>query len=187
MTQAPQTPVAHESRGHAFLRVLLDWVKTFIIALLIVFLLSTFVFQIIGVDGPSMLNTLHDRERMLVTKFEYLFHDPQRFDVVICNYPGRGNTRFVKRIVGVPGDVVAMKRGVLYVNGEPIEEDYIDTPAYYAMAETVVEEGHYFVLGDNRGISNDSHVPEVGQLTRKQILGKVRAVVWPLSDIRAVH
>ena len=131
-----------------------------------------------------MANTLGEGGGMLVAEYRYLLGDPDRFDVVICNYPDRGNTKFVKRVVGIPGDTVAVFGGLLYINGEPVYEDYIEYPPHYMLPETEVAEGHYFVLGDNRANSNDSHVDAVGQLERRQILGRVDAVVWPFSDAR---
>lgn len=174
-----------KQQGRGFWREALSWLIHIAVAVAAFFLITTFVFQVILVDGSSMRNTLQDRERVFVTKFEYLLHDPERFDVVICNYPDRGDTKFVKRIVGVPGDVVAMRDGILYVNGEQIEEPYIDLVGNYNMQDTVVEEGHFFVMGDNRPGSNDSR--NVGQLTRAQILGKVRFVIWPLTQMRTIR
>lgn len=159
----------------------------FLSALVFVLFVAVFVFQVIRVDGVSMRDTLVDGERMLVTKYQYLFADPERFDVVVCHYPGAGYTNYVKRVVGVPGDRVAMLEGVLYVNGEPVEERYVMRPPNYWMDEITVQEGHYFVLGDNRPQSRDSHVQEVGQLARAQIVGRVRAVIWPLGSIRAIR
>lgn len=168
-------------------RELLEWILVIVVAAGAALLIRTFVFEPVRVDGNSMQNTLQNNEYMIVTKYQYLFNDPERFDVVICRYPGRGNTNFVKRVVGIPGDTVAVRNGTLYVNGEAVDEPYIDYRPTYAMAETLVEEGHYFVLGDNRPNSNDSHAAGVGQLTRDQIVGKVRLVVWPLSSRRAVE
>lgn len=168
-------------------REILEWLLVIVVAVVAALLIRTFLFEPVRVDGNSMQNTLHDREYMIVTKYQYLFNDPQRFDVVICHYPGRGNTNFVKRIVGIPGDRVAVQNGLLYVNGEAVEEPYIDYRPNYSMEEIVVEEGHYFVLGDNRSNSNDSHAPGVGQLTRDQIRGKVRLVVWPISEFRTIQ
>lgn len=179
-------PAGEESRLRKFLQWLISWAKSFLMALVIVLVLTVLVFQIIGVDGTSMANTLADGERLFVAKYPYVLGDPERFDVVICNYPERGSTKFVKRIVGVPGDTVAVYEGLLYINGEPVHEEYIDYPPYYMLPETQVEQGHYFVLGDNRANSNDSHVASVGQLERRQILGRVDAVVWPFSDIRRI-
>lgn len=165
-------------------RELLSWVLSIAVAFAAAGVIHTFVFTPVRVDGTSMLGTLHDKEYMIVTKYDYLFHDPDRFDVVICHYPDRGNVSFVKRIVGIPGDTVSISGGVLYVNGEAVEEDYIDYPSY-TMAEITVEEGHYFVMGDNRANSNDSR--HVGQLERNQINGKVQLVIWPLSGIRTIQ
>lgn len=169
----------------SFGRELFSWIGSLATAIIAALLIITFVFQIILVDGPSMMNTLQDGERMFVTKINYRFHDPERFDVVVCHFPERGRENFVKRIVGVPGDTIAVRNGQLYVNGEMVQEDYIDYPPQYTMEEVTVAEGHYFVLGDNRAVSNDSHI--VGQLTRDQIVGEVQAVIWPLSAIRTIQ
>lgn len=168
-------------------REILEWILVIVVAVAAALLIRTFIFEPVRVEGNSMLNTLHNDEYMIVTKYQYLFNDPQRYDVVICHYPGRGNTNFVKRIVGIPGDTVAMHDGVLYVNGEAVDEPYIDYVANYEMDAVLVESGHYFVLGDNRSSSNDSHAPGVGQLTRDQIVGKVRLVAWPFNAWRTIH
>lgn len=168
-------------------REILEWILVIVVAVGAALLIRTFIFEPVRVEGNSMNNTLHDQEYMLVTKYQYLFGDPQRFDVVICHYPDRGNTNFVKRIVGIPGDTVAVREGVLYVNGEAVDEPYIDYKPNYTLQDTVIEDGHYFVLGDNRPNSNDSHAPGVGQLERRQIVGKVRLVVWPISEFRTIH
>lgn len=169
--------------GRTLLR--LGW--DLITALLAVFLIITFLFQIYGVDGPSMLGTLHDGERMFVTKLQYFFREPARFEAVICRFPDRGGENFVKRIVGVPGDTIAIEGGRLYVNGEAYEEPYASYPDTYAMAPVTVAQGHYFVMGDNRMVSHDSRYADVGPLTREQIIGKVQAVIWPLSAIRVIE
>ena len=162
-----------------------DWVATFAAVGLAAFLITTFLAEPIRVDGRSMRNTLQDGELMLATKLDYLLGDPGRFDVVICHYPDEGSTRFVKRIVGIPGDTVAISGGVLYINGEPVREDYIDFKPNYFLPEETVRQGHYFVLGDNRASSMDSHI--VGQLVRSQILGRVRCVLWPPGEVRGVR
>lgn len=172
-------------RKKSFWREVLGYAGSLLFAVVVAFLVITFVFQFIMVDGESMINTLQDGERMFVTKYQYYFAAPQRFDVVVCHFPNRGDQYFVKRIVGIPGDTLAVEGGRLYLNGEPVQEDYIDYPPNYRMLETTVPEDSYFVLGDNRANSNDSHV--IGPLERQQIVGKVRAIVWPLSSWRAVH
>lgn len=166
-------------------REILEWAVTIVAALAIAFVVRTFLFEPVRVDGNSMYGTLLDGEIMLVTKPEYLLGDPERFDVVICHYPGRGNTNFVKRVVGLPGDTVAVKGGYLYVNGEKYEEEYLINRPNYTIDEYVVPEGQYFVLGDNRSNSNDSHL--VGPIDREMIIGHVRHVLFPFGSWRAVE
>ena len=137
-----------EKKQKSLLRNIIEWVATILAALLIALVIRSFVFELVRVDGRSMDNTLADGEIMLVTKYDYsstwlclpwqddkakesaarltFGGDPERFDIVICRYPGRGDTNFVKRVVGLPGDVVEIREGYLYVNGEKYEEAYID-------------------------------------------------------------
>lgn len=183
-THVPETKGKKgSSLGHVLLRVLWDVLT----ALLAVFLIVTFVFQVYGVDGPSMVDTLHDRERMFVTKFQYFFHAPERFDVVVCHFPGRGQENFVKRVIGLPGDTIWIDEGRLYVNGDAYEEDYAEYPDTYRMAPVTLGENEYYVMGDNRMVSNDSRNPAVGPLEKGDIIGKVQAIIWPLSDVRLIH
>ncbi len=168
-------------------REILSWVLTLAVAVGAALLIRTFVFEPVRVDGRSMNNTLQDGEFMLVTKYNYLFSDPERFDVVICHYPERGWTNFVKRIVGVPGDTIAVKNSILYVNGEAIDEtSYIDNPSRPGQDfdEITLGENEYFVMGDNRSNSNDSRY--VGTLKRSMIKGQVRFVWFPFSQARLI-
>ncbi|NCB36851.1 MAG: signal peptidase I, partial [Clostridia bacterium] len=147
----------------------------------------------IRVDGQSMCDTLQDQEIMLVTKPEYLLGEPQRGDVVICKYPGR-TENFVKRLMGVPGDTLEIIDNVVYLNGTALDEPYL-TPDRnndgFSMAPITLTEGQYFVMGDNRDNSHDSRnyygstKPET--LTRSQIIGHVRCVVFPFGNIRGIE
>ena len=127
---------------------ILSWVWTLLIAVALALVIRSSVFELVRVDGASMNDTLVDTEVMFVTKFDYsstwltpfwasdeakesasrltLFGNPQRFDVVVCRYPGRGGTNFVKRVVGLPGDTVEIIDGYLYVNGQKYDEPYIN-------------------------------------------------------------
>ncbi len=166
-------------------REIIEWIVTIAVAVAVALVIRTFIFEPVRVDGHSMDETLADGEVMFVTKFDYLTPDaPERFDIVICHYPGRDNTNFVKRIVGLPGDKVAVEGGYLYVNGEKYEEEYLVHRPNYRMMEYTVPEGQYFVLGDNRSNSNDSHV--IGPITRDMIIGHVRAVFFPFNKARGV-
>ncbi len=166
-------------------REILEWVLTLAAAVVIALVVRTYIFEPVKVDGRSMDATLLDGEVMFVTKFDYLQEGPERFDVVICHYPDRGNTNFVKRVVGLPGDIVAVQNGLLIVNGVVYEEEYIMHRPNYTLEPYTVPEGHYFVLGDNRSNSNDSHL--IGPLPAEMIVGHVRQVILPIDNWRAIE
>jgi len=139
-----------------------------------------------------MMDTLQDREVMLVTKPEYIFGQPQRGDVVICKYPNR-TENFVKRLIGIPGDTIEIKNDVVYLNGEALDEPYL-TPARnddgFSMDLITLGDDQYFVMGDNRDNSHDCRnmyngIP--GTLTRSQIVGHVRCIIFPFNDIHTVE
>ena len=155
-----------------------------LIAVCLALLIRLLVFEPVRVRGRSMMDTLRDKEVMLVTKYDYLLGQPRRFDVVTCRYPNRRQT-FVKRIVGLPGDTLTIQDGVLSVNGVPCPEPHITHRPRYTVEAYTVPAGHYYVLGDNRCNSNDSHL--VGPLTRRQIVGHVRAVVYPFRQRRIIR
>lgn len=164
---------------------ILSWIVTFAVAIVLALGIRTLIFEPVRVEGHSMDYTLADNEYMIVTKYDYLFGEPERGDVVICHYPDRGRTNFVKRLVALPGDTVSMLKGTLYVNGEPVDEPYITNRANYNMQAVSLGEDEYFVLGDNRSSSNDSHL--IGPISRDQIKGHVRCVAFPFKDARVVH
>lgn len=181
-----ENPKTHEPEKpkKSLKREALEWALTIGCAVALALLIRSFVFEPFVVKGDSMNDTLVNAEVMFATKFDYLWGDPQRFDVVICHYPNR-DENFVKRVVGVPGDVVAVRDGFLYVNGQRYDEEYIVHRPNYAMPEYTVGPGEYFVLGDNRSNSNDSHY--VGALSREQIVAHVRSVLFPLGSIRGIE
>ncbi|MBR4068552.1 MAG: signal peptidase I [Clostridia bacterium] len=175
-------------------REILSWVTTLGMAVIIALAIRAFVFEPIRVDGESMMDTLLDGEIMIVTKPEYLFGDPQVGDVIICHYPGRGNTNFVKRVIGVPGDTLEIRDDVVYRNGEVVEEPYL-TPARnvkgFDMAPFTVGEDQFFVAGDNRDNSHDSrnyyYIGGPAAIDRSMIVGHVRWVVLPFDHMRGVE
>lgn len=191
-------------------REILEWVLTIVVAVVIALPIRAFGFELVRVDGESMDNTLANEEIMFVTKYDYASTwlcfpwqdaeskekaarittggNPERFDVVICRYPGRGDTNFVKRIIGLPGDTIEIRNGYLYVNGERYEEPYVDDEYRDGRLNTfgpyTVPEGEYFVMGDHRNNSNDSR--SQGTISRDMIIGHVRTVLYPFSEIREI-
>lgn len=174
-------------------REILEWVVTIAVAVVLALCIRTFVFEPVRVDGASMNNTLLNGEYMIATKWDYLFGDPDRFDVVICHYPNRGRENFVKRVVGLPGETIELREGELYVNGEFVAQDFDRTPSRRDFGPYTVPEGRYFVMGDNRDNSHDSRsINEadtrnyVGALERDMIKGHVRCVVLPIKNMRMI-
>ena len=172
---------------------IISWILTLSVAVIAALVIRTFIFEPVRVDGSSMADTLQDGEVILVTKPEYLFGDPQFGDVVICKYPGR-TEKFVKRVMGLPGDEIAIIANIVFRNGEPLEEPYL-TPDRndngFSMAPFKLGEGEYFVMGDNRDNSHDSrnyyNYLTPAALTRDMIIGKVRCVFFPFDSIRGIE
>lgn len=193
-----------EKEKRTFKEELLSWVYTLLAALVIVTVIRTFFFEPIRVDGESMRNTLQDGDIVLVTKPEYWSGNYQRGDVIICRYPNRNkessislggsfeltftnHTLFVKRLIGLPGDKIEFRQGVLYVNDQLVDESNIDVyiPYTRSMGPITLGRDQYFVVGDNRGNSNDSRA--VGPISEDMIVGHVNLVVWPLSNFGKVE
>ena len=157
----------------------------FVVAAALAFVVRTFIFEPVRVDGSSMLNTLTDGEYMIATKFDYLLGDPERFDIVICDYPNTSDGMYrVKRVIGLPDETIELRAGQLYVDGVHIEQDFDMTPNEAYFGPYTVPPGHYFVMGDNRNNSKDSRSAMVGPLARNEIKGHVRAVVFPFGHFR---
>lgn len=157
------------------------------IAVLFCFFLVSFVAQAFRVQGTSMLPLLADGERIIVNKLAYRFGAIARGDVVVFWYPKDPSVSFIKRVVGRPGDVVELRRGELYVNGDRVREEYVrrDFRDLDNMAPVSVPPGYYYVLGDHRTSSNDSR--SWGEVPEKYIYGKAWLRFWPLSKTGVIR
>lgn len=192
-----------------------EWIKAIVMAVVIVVVLQSFLFSIIRVEGQSMETTLHDGERLFVNVAEVRFKpEIPRDSIVICHYPNRTNkflglipmkTNFVKRLVGVPGDVIYREDGVTHVvykdeSGNEVDEaldpNFAQVPYYSTYSPDVepytLAENEYFAVGDNRYNSHDSRdwrdtddSNDVGPITKDMVVGRVRQVIWPLNAIRS--
>lgn len=162
---------------------LIDLLHDLAIAVVVCVLLITYVVQAFKVQGTSMSPELRDGERILVNKFLYRFADIDRGDVVVFWYPEDPELSFIKRVVGLPGETVEIRGGVVYIDGERIDESYVlgKNADRRSLARQSIRPGHYFVLGDNRRGSNDSR--SWGLVPERYIYGKAFVRIWPPSDI----
>ena len=174
-----------------------SWIFTLLAAVVIALLIRMYVGEAIRVDGTSMTNTLQDGEIVLVSKMAYRFGEMERNDIVICRYPNRTQwtfnlgaslgltqyTIFVKRLVALPGDIVQISGGHLYVNGEmvPDPEYMASVPRDYGPVK--LSDDQYFVMGDNRYSSHDSRASDVGPISSADIMGKVTRVLIPWRTV----
>jgi len=153
-----------------------------------VYLLIAYVGQRTIVSGESMVPTLQDQDNLIVDKLTYRFSDPERFDIIVFPFKYAEQRYYIKRIIGMPGETVQIDEdGVIYINGEVLEESYgkeVIRPDKIGIAaeEVVLGRDEYFVLGDNRNNSSDSRVPEVGNIKREDIIGRAWVRIWPFSD-----
>lgn len=166
---------------------LFDWIESIVISVFVVILIFTFVLRIIEVDGESMVQTLHHRDRLITT---HLFYKPSHGDIIVLNSTGLDKP-IVKRIIGISGDEIDIdfEEGIVYRNGEALSEPYTNTLTNAKESvefPITVEEGKVFVLGDNRNSSTDSRSARVGQVDEEQILGKVIFRIYPFSDLGLV-
>ncbi len=189
--KAETAPAPQDARRAKAKKEIREWIVSIAVALIAVFLIRSFLFTVIRVDGDSMRETLHDGERLIVTVADVKLSGVQRGDVVICHYPGRTGLigmkeNFVKRVVGVAGDTIVMLNGATFINGDKIDEPFVAYPSPFINGAWEVPEGHVFVCGDNRAGSHDSRSADVGFIAEREIVGKVRLVMWPLNAIRVV-
>ncbi len=170
-----------ESKGNLELK---EWIQSAVIAIVLAFIIKMFLFDFVMVQGSSMFPTLVEGDRLIVNKIGYTIGEPDYGDIVILSYSD--SIEYVKRVIGKGGDTIAIKDMVVYRNGEPLEEDYINPDPYEDFAEVTVPMGTYFVMGDNRANSSDSRYASLGFVERDAIDGKVIFRIWPLSEIGMV-
>jgi len=174
-----------ESLGKSVMRELFDWVEAGMVAVVAVVLLFTFVARMAGVDGESMLPTLCHNDRLIITRMLY---EPARGDIVVVTKPNSRGEPLVKRVIATGGQVVDIdfQQGVVYVDGEALDEHYVAEPTYTGYDvefPQTVPQGHVFVMGDNRNASWDSRTSAVGMVDERYILGKVIYRLMPYTKM----
>ncbi|WP_379129815.1 signal peptidase I [Paenibacillus sp. sgz500958] len=178
----------------------LEWIKAIAIALVLVILIRWLLFKPFIVDGPSMQPNFHTGERVIVNEILYDIRSPHRGEVIVFHVPSEGRD-FIKRVIGVAGDTVKVEGDVVTVNGEPVNETYIQEAMDNAhknnalynnknfpnedFSDTTVPEGHVFVMGDNRSDSKDSRM--IGYVPLSDIVGRADLIFWPVKDIQMIN
>jgi signal peptidase I len=181
-------------------RIAIDWIVTLGIAVAVVLTVKVEVANPYRIPSASMEPTLRCArpasgcdasfsDRVIANRLAYRFHDPRRGDIVVFNAPARAAQRcteggtFVKRIIGLPGEVVSERLGYVYINGKPLKEPYVDSRRRDSITRTWprVPQGEYFMMGDNRSASCDSRL--WGTVPRKNLIGPVLLTYWPLNRI----
>jgi signal peptidase I len=173
-----------------------EWAEAIIIAVVIAFIIRTFFFTLVLVDGPSMENTLHTGDRLFVNRFRYT---PKNGDIVVFIPESTPNKPYIKRVIATPGQVldIDFNTGVVTVDGKVLDEPYIKGPTTRAgdvKFPVTVPEGYFFAMGDNRANSHDSRNINVGSkdnnsglIKNESVMGKALFRIWPLSKIGSLY
>jgi signal peptidase I len=158
---------------------IVDTIETVLLAL-VIFLAINALSARVRVENISMRPTLEPGQFLLVNRVAYKLGEPKIGDIVVFHAPGVSDEDYIKRVIGLPGDVVQVADGIVYVNSQPLYEPYIaDTPNY--TGTWTVPENEYFVLGDNRNNSSDSHL--WGYIPADDIVGRALLIYWPMDQI----
>ncbi len=161
-------------------RVVREILETVVPAIIIALLIHVFLAQATRVYGQSMEPNLHTDMRLVVEKVSYRLHPPERGDIVVLRLRP-GDELLIKRVIGLPGEEVSVHDGKVYINGQPLDEPYLDQETRGNLAPRVVPPLHVFVMGDNRRASNDSR--SFGPVHLDNILGRAWFSYWPPSDV----
>jgi signal peptidase I len=175
------TPAEAPSTGHSLRNEIRVWTRDLLIAIGLALVIIVFLYQPVKVEGTSMAPLLSDQERIFINKFVYRFEPIDRGDVVVFWYPLDRSKSFIKRVVGLPGEIIEIRQGMVYVNNVALAEPYVP-PQYEDLSDygpTHVPGDSYFVMGDHRISSNDSRV--FGSVPSRYIYGRAVFAYWPVD------
>jgi len=166
------------------IRNLVEWIMAIGFAVILFFVLRMFIFRVAHVSGFSMAPTLSDGDRVILNRAAVVFGTPRVGDIIAFPYPDNPSEYYIKRVIGVYGDVIDFVNGSFLVNGAPLADAFSHEAVWSGGNvgfPVAVEEGRVFVLGDNRNSSKDSRYISVGTISEDAILGRVLVRVWPIG------
>ncbi len=158
-----------------------SWIAIIVLAFVLSFLIRLYVAQPFRVDMTSMVSTLYPKDLVLVDKLSYRFMTPKRGDVIVFKPPLETVDKYIKRVIGVPGETISVLNNTVYIDGKPLNEPYINSPMIGDLAPTEIPEGYIFAMGDNRSVSLDSR--SFGPVSIASVVGKAIVVYWPFNHI----
>ena len=166
------------------LKEIISWVETIVFA----FIITTFIIVNAKVPSASMENTVMTGDRLIANRLSYIFSKPQRYDIVVFKFPDDESKLYIKRIIGLPGETIEIRDGLVYVDGsdEPLRTDFQAEEMYTPNETYVVPDGCYFMMGDNRNRSSDSRAWQNKFVEEDKILGKAVFRYYPIQDIGTI-
>nr|WP_164929024.1 signal peptidase I [Gloeobacter violaceus] len=182
---SPPNPQPEENKLWSFLKSQRENIQSIAVALVLTFTIQTFAAQAFYIPSGSMEPTLLINDRLMVEKITYDFSTPERGQIIVFTPPknhfNSNDQPFIKRVIGLPGDTVEVKAGKVFINGKALDEKYIAEPPAYVMPPVKVPADQFFVMGDNRNNSFDSHI--WGFLPRQNVIGRAIFRFWPLDRL----
>ena len=164
-----------------------SWSRDLLISVIVSLIIIVFLYQLVRVEGTSMLPVLEDQDRLFINKFAYRIGEIHRGDVVVFLYPHDQSKSYIKRVIALPGDELRIDHGTVWVNGKALKEPYV--PLKFeddrSQPDMTVPAGEYFVMGDHRAISSDSR--DFGPVPRELIYGRAAFVYWPVDQAGVVR
>lgn len=172
-----------EARKQRIRKEIWEWTKTLIFAIFLYLIIDFFIARVI-VDGNSMNPSIENGNLMLVNKMSYAFSEIEYGDIIVFPYPKNPEKDYIKRVIAKSGDTIVSIDGFIYVNGEQLDEYYLEPGINQSVPETIIPENTVFVMGDNRENSSDSR--RWGPLLEEDVIGKAFFIYWPPDSISIV-
>ncbi len=185
-----EAPEPDDQSSESLSSTLYDWADALVYALIAIVLVFTLFFRMTGVVGGSMQPTLYENDKLIISN---VFYEPEPGDIVVVTKRSFREEPIVKRVIAVAGQTVDLddETGAVYIDGVLLEEDYVNEKTTYEFGDmqfpVYVEEGHIFVMGDNRNHSTDSRNTVVGLVDTRMVLGKVIFRIFPFTSIGSVY